>query len=144
MGIARPEELWQRQLSDLFDEREPNDIEKILNVVSLIIHSGKNEDMSRLYARIGLKAFSETIEVFGGRSVSFIEKEELRENLFLAICYYYREIKGYDWSKIKEILPFEINPVSMGIRISGLNNRIRREIDEILDTIGDLSDGEEE
>lgn len=137
MGFDKPEQLWQKQLNELFTKRKPSDTEKILNVVELIVHMSKNDDMSQLYSRVGIRAFTEVIEIFGGRTVKFIDKEELRETLVLALCYYYREIKGYDWDKVKSVLPFEINSVSMGIRISSLNNKIRKEIDEILSTIGD-------
>jgi hypothetical protein len=143
MGFDKPEQLWQKQLNELFTKKEPSETEKILNVVGLIVHSSKNEDMSRLYSQVGLKAFTEVIEVFGGRTVKFIEKEQLRENLVLALCYYYREVKGYSWDKIKNTLPFEINPVSMGIRISSLNSKIRKEIDEILEIV-EVPDGEQE
>lgn len=135
MGLKNPEEVWDSQFKNLFEKKEPTETEQILNVVSLIVHSDKNDDMGRLYSRVGLKTFSEVLDVFGGRYVKFMTKEEFKDSLMLALCYYYRETRGFSWEKIKAILPFQINTVSMGIRISNMNSRIKKEIDRIFSEI---------
>lgn len=131
MGLQKPEELWEKQLGELFGKRKKSETEHLIDIVSLLIHLNRNDDMGHLYSRIGLKAFTEVIEVFGGRQITFIEKEELRENLILALCYYYREYKNMSWDEVKEKLPIEINTVSMGIRIGNLNKKVKREIEKV-------------
>ena len=131
MGLRKPEEVWDTQFKKLFEKREPDEAEQIINIISLIVYSDKNDDMGRLYTRVGLKTFSEIIDVFNGRVVKFMDKADFKDALVLALCYYYRETKGYSWEKVKAILPFDVNTVSMGIRISNLNSKIRKQIDEI-------------
>jgi len=123
--------LWEKKLNRLFEKRTPEDVELLINLVSLSIYSRSNKDLGSLYTVLGTDDFSKVISLFSGRTISFPDREEFREALLVAVCYYYKELKGYEWTKIKEELPFakdEINSIKIGKGIKKLNKEIKQQL----------------
>ena len=135
--IDRPENIWQKKYANVFKNNTKSQTHVILDVVNLIIHNENNYDLSRLYDRVGLETFIKVIELFDGRAVRFPKKDDFRNTLLLALCYYYHEIEKKNWDEVKELVPFDINPVSMGIRIGHLNRQLRSKVDTLLHDIED-------
>lgn len=130
MSLNNPKEVWEKQLTEIFTKKQPTEMEQIINIASMILYVNEtNKDMGALYSKVGLEAFTQTIELFSGRTVRFMKKENLREYLLLAVCYYYREFKKLDWNEIQKILPYDINTVSIGIKIKNLSKNIKKELD---------------
>lgn len=142
MAFESPENIWQKKYGHAFKSKEKSESGVMLDVVSLIIHNQDNHDLSRLFDEIGLETFTKVVEVFEGRTIRFPTKDTFRDTLVLALCYYYNQIEGKSWNEIKEILPYEINPVSMGIKISHLNRSIRKKMNDMLYDIKESGDGE--
>lgn len=136
MSLGSPQDVWEKQLATLFQKEEPTQIEQIINIVSMILYANEaNKDMGALYSKVGLESFTKTIELFSGRTVKFMEISKLRDNLIMALCYYYREVKKMSWDEVKEIVPYELNTVSIGIKIKHLNKNIRKKLDEYFEHI---------
>jgi len=122
--------LWEKKLNRLFEKRKPEDVELLINLVSLSVYSRNNKDLGSLYTILGTDNFSKVISLFSGRTITFPDREEFREALIIAVCYYYKEILNYEWSKIKEELPFakdEINSIKIGKGIKKLNKEIKKQ-----------------
>lgn len=143
MSFERPEDIWEKKYRNLFKMHDPSDMEVLLNIVSMMVHSREgNTDMSRLYNAVGLENFSKVIDLFDGRTVKFTTKDNFRELLILALCWYYRDMQGMDWNQIQEIMPFEINPVSYGIRLSRFSRDVHESVQEAFAQIAANTDKE--
>lgn len=135
MSFRNPRDIWEKKYANVFGQNEKTHAQIILDVVALLIHNEDNTDLSNLYDAIGLEAFTKMVELFDGRPVDIPAKDDLRDKLLLAMCYYYNVIEGRDWDEITGMLPFEINTVSMGIRISNLNKNLRRKMETLLSKV---------
>lgn len=94
----------------------------------------RNTDMRDLLELIGIDSFVKVVTLFSGRKVDFPTKRELRDDINLAFCYYYRK-QGKTWDEIHAILDTEGNTVSSvayGKMISSLDGMITERIEEIL------------
>lgn len=126
--------VWEKRLNKVFQKRDPEEIELLINLVSLTIFSRNREDLGEMYHLLGLDGFSKIISLFSGRTVAFPDREEFRSQVLIALCYYYKELKGMDWKDIKKELPFaeeEINTIKLGKGIAKLKKEIKQQIQDI-------------
>ena len=127
-----PETVFEEQINELFSEAADDDSNVILEALTIILYQNqKNTDLVELYKLIGIDGFVKVISLFEDRTVKFPSSGEVKESLILALCYYYREIKGLSWPEIRAKLPFEISPHSYGIRIKSLNRFVRKKLEQL-------------
>lgn len=120
--------VFESQIEEIFNRKVP-DLELLLCCASMIIFSNpRNESIGKVYKKLGIENFSKVVDTFAGKTITFPTMQELEEILILTTCYYYREVENYEWAEIKELLPFQINPVLYGHKIGGLNKQIRSQL----------------
>lgn len=125
-------DIFDEHLRDMFIKPKDTEMDLILKTVSLLIYKNCNNiDIIELYRLVGLETFTKIIMLFDGRSVKFPSKKEISDNLIYSLVYYYKEIQGLSWEKIKEKFPFEISGISCGIQIKQLDNFMRQNIESI-------------
>jgi hypothetical protein len=132
--------LFKTKLEDLFKETEDDEVSLILKVMSFLFYqNNKNTSMADIYKTMsksygvsqGLDITYKLIDLFNGHDVNFMTIRDFHDNLIIAICYYYKEVVGWDWSTIKKKVPFELNAVSIANKIKSLNKWIKKNINYI-------------
>lgn len=131
--FENPTEVFEEQLNDIFVRSREDNNNAIIRILNILVYSNtKNQDLIDLYNLLGVDGFVSVVSLFEGRTVKFPNKEEIKEQLLLALIYYYREIENLSWSDIKNKIPFEFSTISYSMKIKNLNSSISKQIDEIL------------
>jgi hypothetical protein len=129
-------QLKERIFRYFQNEKEIN--EKIFFKLALLIfeYESNNTDVAVLVDL--LKNFDEVlklIEYFNGKEIKTITLKQFQENLLLTLSFYLKEIKGYDWNYIKQVLElnkrteFEnFNPIVLSKKIQKIKIKMRNEL----------------
>lgn len=103
--------------------------EQLLNATELVMTGSNTTDLSALYNAIGLEAWAKTVNIFSDRKVNFPNRLHVNESLIFILCFYYKEVKGMKWDKIKlKIDVPNLSTIKYGKRIKKLNNKIKKEL----------------
>lgn len=125
--------IFQEQVKQVFGKNKSENTDVVLNSIELILHSEfRDSSLITLYRTVGLEGFVNVIEAIGGKTVKLPKAYEIKDAIILSLCYYYKEMKGYDWKKIKALLPFDISSISYGTKIKSLNSYVKKSLREIL------------
>ena len=123
---------WESSLKNAYSSTDTfsKDIKTLLEI---IIYVSFGEKIGRLYKLINNdELFSKLVEEFGNNEIEFPSKDDFTDSVMTAIVYYYKEILGFDWEKIQELLPYERD---MGLRynrkIDKLGERIKKRLQQI-------------
>ncbi len=139
-----PENVMEAKLDKMFSGRSQTEMESILSCFSIILHqTTTNTDIQELYRVLGLENFTKVLTLFDGKTVNFPTKIQLKDNILLALVYYYREVKQMEWKEIHKLFPFEISSISYSLRIKSLNSFIKKAITDIFDDMDRVSKEEE-
>jgi hypothetical protein len=129
--IEYTKDYLEEQIEKALSDKLNSDKDSIVNILSLVIYSNANNlDIVNLYKNLDMTEFLKVIDILGGHTVLLPDRPQMKEAIILSILYYYREIKGYNWDKIKSITDFEINTIKYGIRIKQLSNFVQQKIGE--------------
>lgn len=132
--------VWEKQLEDLFEKKSKEDIDFIWEIINIRLVD-YNKDMLELIRLMGLENFSKIINLFDGKRVQFLKVNELKEELMLALFFLYKEKKGYDWKEIKKRVPFPVNSIKYGIKITQTSKLIKEKIQGIFKNWEKFKDG---
>jgi len=125
--------VWEKQLDNIFKEKEETEIDIILKAIPIILYNNCNDtDQADLYEIFGLDGFIKFNKFFDGKSVKSIRESELKDLLHFTLVYYFKEVKNYDWDKIKRLLPFDVNTISCALRIKNLNEKIKLQLEKLM------------
>lgn len=116
--------VFQQRLQDTLKSDSSKDVIEDLIRLHLFKNAEKDESMLVLvevYDLLGLSKFMDLLSLLDGRTVAFPDREDMKDTVQLAICYYYRNIEGKSWSDIKEVLGDpELPTIKYGIRMQQL------------------------
>lgn len=135
--------LIDRRLEELFKKSEENEY-KLFTIIALIIYSYQNKFLnSDLYMLAKLieeeesskEYFTKLVNYYDGDILKLPTKDELRYNQMLAITWYLKDFKGWDWTQIKAFMAlpkyFEeefFSSISFGKKISSIKDEINKEL----------------
>lgn len=116
-----PKSVFQQKIQETVrTDKSKKIIEDIIRL-HLFKNAEKNETLLSLvevYDLLGLDKFTELLQLLDGKTISFPRKEDFKDTIQLAICYYYKNIEGKTWGEIKEILgDSELPTIKYGIRM---------------------------
>ena len=98
-----------------------------------------NKDILNLYKILpDMETFVKVLKLFNGRKVKFPTEKEINDSMVLALVYYYRYEKGLAWDEVRELVPYEFNPVGYSAKIAGFNVQLKKKIKRLLE----LDDGQ--
>lgn len=105
--FEKPKSLFQQKINEIMTETEATDI--ILDVFELQMYKNAEKDDKKLvfvelYNLLGMEKFVEVMELLGGKTVKFPNRDDFKETIEIALAYYYRNFRDYDWAKIKELI----------------------------------------
>ena len=144
--FAEPKNVLEAQLFDIFKTKEDSEEDLLLKILNILIYKNvRDTTLLDLFRLLGndYDLFSQVITLFSNRTVRFPDREEIEETLLTAVCFYYREIEGLNWTDIKKILPGDISPIYYSARIRSLNVLIKKEMSKLfsqMTSAPDISD----
>ena len=113
--------VFQQKIKETIKTDASKDVVKDIIRLHLFKNAEKNESLLALvevYDLLGLDKFTELIALLEDKTITFPKKEDFRDTVQLAVCYYYRIIEGKDWEEIRVILgDDELPTIKYGIRI---------------------------
>lgn len=116
-----PKSVFQQKIQETIKTDKSKQIIEDIIRLHLFKNAEKNESLLVLvevYDLLGLDKFTDLLQLLDGRTVTFPRKEDFRDTIQLAICYYYKNIEGKDWKEIKNLLGDEELPtIKYGIRM---------------------------
>ena len=138
-------------IDEYFKKQQISDkqIFQALRLYIFTIKSGQHESDLHILAKIlDPEALQKVIEYFNGDVLRIPKKAELLESTFLTICFYLKEVKGWNWIQIREFINLPesdqdlLSSISIGKQINGLKEEMGRDILELIRTadIEGLSD----
>ena len=130
MKIEDKKSLWEQNLDKLYNTIDNKDIGSLLKI---IINENFGGKISTLYKIINDdEKFSKIINEFSEKSIEFPNVDEFTSMIILTMIYYYKEVLGYSWKKIQELLPYERDlSLRYGAKIRTLKESIKRKINKI-------------
>jgi hypothetical protein len=122
--------VFQAQINTIANEELQSDVIRDLIKLQLAKEAERNDKMlplCEIYSLLGASEFAELVELMNGRIVSFPKPESFKETIQIAICFYYKYLKGEKWDKIKELLDDdEFSSIKMGIKTNHLHQFINK------------------
>lgn len=146
--------VWEKHFNEIFERKSKTEIEMFLHISELIMHNQlEDNNLSKLYKVLGLEKFLDVVSILQNQTIKIPTLEEVREHYSLSVVYYYKEILGWSWKKIKSSDIVNLNPnildkqqaISFGIRVNALSESVRCVIAEEAIKLGEeiLNDGRE-
>lgn len=131
----------QKIIENYFEKQKLNDAQ-IFNVLRLYIYKIKSlqfdSDLHVLGKLLQPEQLRAVTEYFNGDVLKTPKKSELLESTFLAICFYLKEIQGWDWLKIREFINLPevdkdlLSSISIGKQINNLKESLGKDIMDLI------------
>lgn len=133
MLYETPKNILELKINEALGAKEESVVSDLIKL-SLLKKASKNQDLlvyTELYNLLGIEKFTEVISLLDGKTVTFPTKEDFKDSVVTVLCYYYRNVKGLEWSEIKDLLGMpDINTIKQGIRASQYESYIKELIDK--------------
>lgn len=140
--------VLKKKIDEYFEEEEKN-TKKIFEKLSLYIYQIEipDSDLHILANIVSPKDLSKIISYFDGDSLKLPSKEEHQTCLFLAVCFYLKEVKGLSWEEIKKFIDLPkqnedlLNTIMLGRKINKIKSQMNNYFKTIIKSIEwDLTD----
>jgi len=119
-------------------ETEKTELPSIFFQLTLYIYQQKiNEhDLYILAKLLNYEDLIKLINYYDGGLLKLPTKKEFKESYILAVCFFLKEIKNWDWKKIKQCLDLseeDLNSYKLGYEINKLKNSLNKDLTIILE-----------
>lgn len=133
--FTKPKTIYQQRINEIIVDEPTTAVIKDLIHLQLFKNAEKNEDMLRLvelYNLLGVEKFADVLNLFAGCTVKFPQKDDFRETVNIALCYYYKTFRQKTWNDMKEILEDDtLQTVKYGIKV--------QQLQRFMEYVGDMS-----
>lgn len=136
--------VFQQRLQDTLKSDSSKEV--IADLIRLHLFKGAEKDESLLvlvemYDLLGLDKFMDLLNLLDGQTITFPSREDMKDTVQLAICYYYRNVEGKSWADIKDLLGDpELPTIKYGIRMQQLQTFLDYVADRIKKKNGVVTD----
>lgn len=124
MIFKNPKTIFQQDLNNIMKERDETALIEDLIGLQMLKDSEKDERLlvlRELFDYLGTEKFMGVMNILAGKTVKFPQKDSFKETIQIALCWYYKKVKNYDWDTIKALLKDdELSSVKFGIKIQNL------------------------
>lgn len=124
MLFNKPRTIFQQDINDIMKEREETALIEDLIGLQMLKDSEKDEKLltlRELFDYLGVEKFMGVMNILAGKNIKFPQKESFKETIQIALCWYYKKVRNYDWETIKQLLKDEdLSSVKFGIKIQNL------------------------
>ncbi len=125
---GKPRNLFYHKLENIMSGDDASSTRDILALVDLILYKNNEIDLAGLHQLLGPDLFIQTLQLLGGKTITFPDTEEFREVFTWALCYYAREIQKKDWKELKEELGYDVSSIKWSMK----NKQLSQFIQEVL------------
>lgn len=134
--IENADDLWQERLHRKFAKKNQTEIDKFMNIVSIILYGNNTtKDVADLFSIVDIESFIKIISLFDGRDIQFPSKKELQDAIELALFFYYKNIQGITSYKDLKLLNIvdekDFSSISIGKKLLKLEQSMQDKILEI-------------
>ncbi len=124
-----PKSVFQQKIQETIKTDQSKKIIEDIIRLHLFKNAEKNEALLCLvevYDLLGLDRFTDLLQLLDGKIIQFPRKEDFKDTIQLAICYYYKNIEGKEWNEIKELIgDSELPTIKYGIRMQQFQSFLR-------------------
>ena len=131
----------EKLINSYFEENKLLD-SQIFSVLRLYIYTINsqtyNSDLPMLAKLLQPEELSKIIEYFNGDIIKIPTKVEYRESLFLSLCFYLKEVRGWNWIQIKEYINLSeadkelLSSISLGKKINAIKDHMGKDIMDLI------------
>lgn len=131
--------IVQQKLDAYFKSTQDSD-EKIFYQLMLYIFGLKHKqhDLYLLAKILPIEHVISLTNYFSGDTLKFPTKDEMYDLYLTSICFYFKKIKGMNWSEIKDLLDLPekdkelISSISLGYAVNNISDNLTRDLRDIL------------
>ena len=127
--FEKPRSIFQQRVNEIVTDDPTKGLVLDIFQLDLYKNAEKNEDnlvLVELYNLLGMDKFCDVIGLLSGRTVKFPTQESVREDVTIALCFYYKQFRNKSWDEIKALLEDDrLQSVKYGIKIQQLNKFIK-------------------
>lgn len=119
-----PTTIFQQKINTILRNDPVKDAILDLFELQMYKNASKNNKaftFIELYNLLGLEKFMEVMDILAGKTIKFPTREDFKETLQIALCYYYKKYRNYSWDDIKAKLGGDLQTVKFGIKTSQLD-----------------------
>lgn len=126
--FKRPTTVFQQKINDIMVDDPTKDM--ILDIFELQMFKNAEKDSKalvyiELYNLLGVEKFMEVMDILSGKTIKFPHKDDFKETVQVALCYYYKQFRHMNWEQIKEKLgDKDLQSVKFGIKVQQLQRFI--------------------
>lgn len=132
-----------RQTLDKYFRQEQQSTEQTFNQLAMYVYSldSDNNDLAILAKILDEENLKKLIEYYDGKHIKPPTKKKFQECLLVSLCFYLKEIKGWNWSEIKNFMDLpdkykdEISTISLGGKINKIKSRLQNDLKNLVQTI---------
>jgi len=127
--FTKPKSIFQQRITEIVNDDPTKNVVMDVFQLELYKNAEKNEDnlvLVELYNLVGLEKFCDIIGLLSGKTLKFPTQESVKEDVTIALCYYYKRFRNKSWDDIKGLLEDDrLQSVKYGIKIQQLNKFIK-------------------
>lgn len=132
-----------KQTLDKYFEQEQQSSEHIFNQLAMYIYSldSDNSDLAVLAKLLDEDNLKKLIEYYDGKHIRTPTKKKFQECLLVSLCFYLKEVKGWNWAEIKSFMDLpekfsdEISMISLGGKINKIKSRLQNDLKNLVQTV---------
>lgn len=127
---------WESQLSNAYENKKIKN-DNFNSVLKIVIAHYFGTKLSRIYDIIDDEdKFIKLLEEFSDVEIKLPTVDEFKKLITTTLVYFYREVLGYNWETIQNLLPYERD---IGLRYNRRMNSVNK---EIADRLRELKDNQ--
>lgn len=116
-----PLSVFQENVNNIMKDQDQLNLIKELIKLQMFKNSEKSSSLLQLievYNYLGIDKFMGVMDILAGKTIKFPKKNDFKETVEVAICYYYHQVENYSWNKIKEMISddeFQVKKMSIKV-----------------------------
>lgn len=127
--FEKPKSIFQQRVNEIVSDDPTRNVVLDIFQLELYKNAEKSEDslvFVELYNLLGAEKFCDVIGLLSGKTVKFPTQESVKEDVTIALCYYYKRFRNKSWDEIKELMEDDrLQSVKYGIKLQQLNKFIK-------------------
>lgn len=126
--FEKPMTVFQQNINNIMKEDTSKDLIEDLIKLQMFKNTEKDDKqlvLVELYNLLGTEKFMDVMDLLAGKTIKFPPKEDFKETVQIALCYYYRNFKDYSWDQIRTLIADEdLRSIKFGIKVQQLQKFI--------------------
>lgn len=131
-------------IDDYFESQKISD-QQIFNILRLYIYQVKSgqsgSDLHLLGKLLQPQELEAVVNYYNGDIIKTPKKSELLESTFLTICFFLKEVKGWNWLQIRDFINLPesdkelLSSISIGKQINQIKENMGKDIIDLIKTV---------